>query len=349
MIDVRTEVDLENMQPFGNMEGKNSMIFLANDKQLNHKFVVKKIKKSDVYKDYGNKKESNLFLESSILYKVAHPNISEIQYASFDTDFVYIVMPYYKNGSIQSILEKRNLSVREIIKYSLDFLSGLLFVHANNLIHFDIKPNNILLNNNGKAVLTDFGLAKYIDNSSELAIPNKMYNLHFPPEYLISYYLSRQSDIYQVGITMYRMANGNEFWNNQVKTFEQSKIIDGVFPDRKSYLPHIPPKLRKVVNKCLEVDVDKRYQSVLDIINDLSVIDGKIDWLYEKKDGIGEIWRNKVENMEVCIILKELEKAYEIETVKMNVQSKRRSRISSMCKKGVSKQEAYKMIQKYIE
>ncbi len=145
------------------------------------------------------------------------------------------------------------------------------------------------------------------------------------------------------------MVNGDEFWNNQVRTFERSKIINGTFPDRKAYLPHIQKKIRKIINKCLEIDVDKRYQSVLDIINDLSVIDGEMDWLYEKKAGIGEIWKNKVDNMEISITLKELGTAYEIETIKTNIQSKRQIRISAMCRKGLSKSEAYKMIQEYIK
>ena len=56
MFDIRTEVDLENMQPFGNTEGKNSSVFLANDKQLRQQFIVKKIKKADIFKDFGNEK-----------------------------------------------------------------------------------------------------------------------------------------------------------------------------------------------------------------------------------------------------------------------------------------------------
>lgn len=116
MFDIRTEVDLENMRPFGNTEGKNSSVFLAHDKQLQQQFIVKKIKKEDIFNDFGNTNENNLFLESSILYKVSHPNITEIQYASSDKEFVYLVMPYYTNGSIQSLLESRNLTMREFIK-----------------------------------------------------------------------------------------------------------------------------------------------------------------------------------------------------------------------------------------
>ena len=349
MIDVSTEVDLENMQLFGNVEGKNSSVYLANDRQLRHQFVVKKIKKSDIYNDYESTEEKNLFNESSILYKVAHPNISEIQYASFDDDFVYIVMPYYQNGSIQSILDERNLSMREFIKYSLEFLSGLLFVHANSLVHFDIKPTNILINNNGKAVLTDFGLAKYLDNGSELAVPNKIYNSHIPPEIFESNELSRQSDIYQAGVTMYRMANGNAIWNEQLVNCVKDKIISGVFPSRETYLPHVLKKITKIINKCMNPDVNKRYQSVLDIINDLSEISGELDWYYTKTSEKEEVWKKEVGNMEMCIKITNLGNCYDLETMKTNLQTNRTSKVSAMCKKCQSPKEAYQIIKKQIQ
>lgn len=349
MIDIRTEIDLESMQPFGNNEGKNSTVYLAYDKQLKHQFIVKKIKKTDIFEDFGSDDEDNLFLESSILYKVSHPNVTEIQYASFDNDYIYMVMPYYKKGSVQALLECRNLSMREFVKLSLDFLTGLLFVHSNQLVHFDIKPTNILINNNGKASLTDFGLAKYIDVVTELASPNKMYSVHFPPEIFISGEMGRQADIYQAGITLYRMANGNDIWNEQLSLFSQEKVKKGTFPDRKCYLPHVQNKIRRIINKCLSVDVDKRYESVLDIINDLAEVEGDLDWRYERTPIGEESWYKIQDKMEVFIKLIKEDTNYMLETTKTNIVSKRSTKISAMCQKGLSKAAAYKIIHEYIE
>lgn len=349
MFNVSTEVDLEKMQSFGNSEGKNSAVFLANDKQLNHKFIVKRISKESIYNDFGNRDENNLFLESSILYKVSHPNITEIQYASSDNDYVYMVMPYYENGSIQALLDKRNLTVREFIKYSLDFLSGLLFVHSNNLVHFDIKPTNILINNNGKASLTDFGLSKYTNDLTDLAHPNKLYIMHWPPEYFISNEMSLQSDIYQVGVTMYRMINGNNIWEKQCSNFCKDKIKNGTFPNRKYYLPHIPNKVRKIINKCLEIDLDKRYKSVLDIINDLSSINGEFDWKYNKISSNINQWNLLKENMNICIKLTKNGNSYDIETRKTNINTSRSAKVSAMCKSKMTKEQAYKMIENYTK
>ena len=290
-----------------------------------------------------------MFLESSILYKVSHPNITEIQYASSDEDSVYMVMPYYRNGSVQSLLESKNLTMRDFVKVSLDFLSGLLFVHSNNLVHFDIKPTNILINNNGKAVLTDFGLAKYLDEVTELASPNKLYCTHWPPEHFISNEMGRQSDIYQAGITMYRLVNGDKLWKQQVANFNIEDVKTGKFPDRNGYLPHVPSKIRKIINHCIEIDVDKRYETVLDIINDISRIDGKLDWQYQKLSVDKEVWTNIEGKMKICISLSKIGDTFNMQTLKTNLESNKAYKITDMCKNNLSKEDAYKAVEEFTK
>ena len=176
------------------------------------------------------------------------------------------------------------MTVREIIKYSLDFLGGLLYIHAKRLIHLDIKPNNILINNSGKAVLSDFGLSRYL-NEEGTAIQKKVYNLIFDPEILMGMD-EISTDIYQVGLTLYRMCNGTASLAEQkreIVEFEKA-ILNGRFPNRNKYLPHIPNELRRIVNRALEVDIEKRYKSVLDIMNDLSEININLDIQYHCND-----------------------------------------------------------------
>ncbi len=195
-------------------------------------------------------------------------------------------MPICKNGSINSLLNKKYLTVREIIKYSLEFLSGLHYVHTKKLVHFDIKPTNILIDNNNKAVLTDFGLAKYTDLYGFMR-PNLIYSLHKPPEAFEYADFTNKSDIYQAGVTLYRMCNGNDIFNQMLNYWMESgnlgkAIEEGKFPDRKFYLPHIPKALRKVINKAMNINVDKRYDTILDMLNDISKIDKNLDWIYNR-------------------------------------------------------------------
>lgn len=317
-------IDMKNWIPL-NDEGKNSSVYTFTDPQLGADFIVKKICKSSITS------MDELFNESKILYEVRHPNIMEIQYASYDEDNIFIVMPKCEKGSIQSILNKRYLTVSEILKYSLEFLTGLQYVHAHKLIHYDIKPTNILINNNGKAILTDFGLAKYM-NELGLATQNRTYISEKPPEKYISSKTTLKCDIYQAGLTMYRMCNGNDIWNhqlNQAMPDLKDSILKGTFPNRKLYLPHIPTQLRKVINKCIMVNPDQRYDNVLKIINALSVIDKNLYWQYSKKANIQSWTRiNQKGTHKEIIELQEKGNNYKISGKKTNIQSKKSINVS---------------------
>ncbi|WPC44669.1 serine/threonine-protein kinase [Clostridium sp. JS66] len=282
-----TQLKFDLLEAIG-QEGKNSTVYKAFDSQLNENLIVKKISKKAINEDYNNTDESNFFNESRLLNDVKHPNVMPIKYASEDEQYIYISMPYYKNGSLNNLLNKKFLTVKEIIKYSLEFLSGVHYIHTKGLIHFDIKPTNIMIDDNNKAVITDFGLAKYID-SYGLARPNKLYNLHMPPEVNKYTDFSNKADIYQSGITLYRMCNGNKVFHSMFKYWNtkgqaRQAITEGNFPNRKFYLPHIPIKLRKIINKALNINVDERYETILDMINEISSIEIDANWIYNTKE-----------------------------------------------------------------
>ncbi|MGI8380406.1 serine/threonine-protein kinase [Priestia megaterium] len=251
--------------------GPLSRVFLAKDLQLDAEIVVKEIKKTD----FSNPDE--YFTEARILYSMKHPNIAEIQYACEKDQFIYLSMPYYPAGSLENLYNTSLLSVREIIKYSLDFLKGLHFIHTKGLLHLDVKPGNVLINSSGVAMLTDFGLSKFVNNF-DVAEYDKVYQTHRYPESFVTNYASKQSDIYQAGVTLYRMCNGDPLFKKQRAT--QADIQSGKYPDRDFFLPHIPQSLIKVIKKALNVNPIDRHDSVLELMNELSKIDKNLDWRY---------------------------------------------------------------------
>lgn len=305
-MDICTQLKIQFIKDIGG-EGRNSNVFLAHDPQLNANLVVKQIPKSD----FSCKEE--YFDEARKLYATSHPNIMQVRYACEDASYIYLSMPYCKNGSINSLINSKFLTVREIINLSLDFLSGLHFMHVKSLVHFDLKPTNIVIADNGNAIITDFGLSRYT-NSFGLADQPKLYLAHRPPESLLSTSMSNAADIYMAGLTLYRMCNGNYDFNTQFATHNITstsqfyKILqDEKFPNRKSYLPHIPLKLRKVINKALSFDPACRHSTVLEMINELSNIEDLLDWIYNK-DVItnSEIWSNDtgafIEQIHLCTL-----------------------------------------------
>lgn len=272
------------------IEGRNSNVYVAHDPQLNSDLVIKRIVKGKM--DYDE-----FFKESHILYNYPHPHITEINYASQDNEYVYISMPYYRKGSLNSLMNERFLTVREIIKYSIDFLMGLQFIHTKGLIHFDIKPTNILISDSDRAMLTDFGLAKFVDEDN-MAESEMFYLPEEPPENFVTDDLTIHADIYQAGVTMYRLCNGNAYFHN--KYFEminqgpdakEQYITSGSFPDRSYYLPHIPIQLRRLINEMMKTDPDERPNNALEVINSLAKIDKNLDWQYTLDTNMGtEVW-----------------------------------------------------------
>lgn len=281
MID--TKIQFEEIKPIGNNEGLNSNVFLARDVQLGTELVIKKISKESLSKQNLNIDE--YFLEAKALYASKSPYVMEIQYASQDKQNIYLAMPFLRTGSLNSKMDSTFLTVREIIKYSVDILTGLNVIHSKNLIHLDIKPTNILIDDSGKAIITDFGLSRFLDKEG-FAEQYFNYNLHRDPESFTYSKRSIYSDIYQFGMTLYRMCNGNNVLKIQAQKLGVNStniarlVTSGKFPKRKNYLPHIPRKLQMIVEKCINVDVCKRYSNALEIMNDINSINENLDWRF---------------------------------------------------------------------
>ncbi|WP_129640710.1 serine/threonine-protein kinase [Peristeroidobacter agariperforans] len=279
----RAEVSFELRKNIGH-EGKNSEVHLAYDPNLDAEIVIKRVLKSEL-------DVPAYFSESQLLYKSGHPNVVPILYASEDADCIYLAMPYFRRGSLNAALSKRFLTVREVIRYATHFLAGLHNVHSKGLVHFDVKPDNILLTDRDEAVLSDFGLAKQL-NLNGVAEQDRSYFKMQPPEFFNDQEFDARFDIYQVGVTLYRLINGNSMFYDQFGTygdqanfdFQQFRfdVINERFPDRAHHLEHVPARLRNVIKKCLKSDRSERYKSSTDVVSDLASIGGAdLDWRYE--------------------------------------------------------------------
>lgn len=295
----------------GNTEGKNSDVFIARDKQLDSEIVIKRVAKSE-FKD-----GEDYFAEAKILYATQHPHVAQINLACEDDDYVYFSMPIYRNGSLNSLINKCNLTVREIINYSIDYLSALHYVHSKKLLHLDIKPTNLLLTNSSSAILTDFGLSKYV-NEDGIANSLTAYPYHVSPEQLKNGRAGFPTDIYQAGVTLYRMCYGNNILKSQLTNASITDwnqvsplITSGKFPDRDIFLPHIPKKLRSIIKKSIALDPDKRYKFVLDMLNELSKIEDNLDWTYSEIDTEIIFFKNK-DDKKYEIIMKSVNSKWHI-------------------------------------
>jgi serine/threonine protein kinase len=200
-------------------DGQNSRTFVAKDHQLDAQIVIKQVAKAKLASP------ENFFDEAKALYASAHPNVVPIFYGCFDADCIFLGMPFYKRGSLHALMLTKHLTVREIIVFSSQILTGLHNIHSKGLIHFDVRPNNVLLSDRGEALLSDFGLAKQM-NLEGVALQDRIYFKTIAPEGLTGDEFTRAFDIYQFGLTLYRMCNGEESFAAQFQKYGTGANFD---------------------------------------------------------------------------------------------------------------------------
>lgn len=345
-MDIITNIDLKIIKPLKS-EGVNSKLYLVEDSQMGRQFILKKIKKSSF------KNPEKCFEEPKKICKANHPNIIKINHVSYDDENIYITMPYYKNGSLYHLLETRNLTIREIKNYALDFLYAVEYIHNIGIAHCDIKPNNILISNENKAVLTDFGSAVYLNKNGVGKLRNVYYK-HIAPEQCKSTVIDRKVDIYQIGTTLYRMCNGNLEYNNQLKKYKDINMVKvasacGKFPKRNKYLPHVPKDMISIIEKCINVSPQDRYENVSEIINHIKCINENLDWKYEGSDENHYFTRRNNDNTTIQIIVSEDSGYWNIKTIRVNKESRKYNIYKGYCYEYIEKKsEAFKEVNKII-
>lgn len=299
------ELRIDNQNPIGSSQAQHSACYRAHDPQLEREIVAKYL---DLHAMSGF---DEYYHEARLLHRARHPNIAEVLYACRTDDHIVVVMDYYPGGSLKDIVQQDYLTVREVINYALDFLTGLHHVHTKELLHFDIKPSNVLIDVTGRARLSDFGMAK-LRNDAGLARPDALWPMHMPPEQAgrgRNEQASTQSDIYQAGVTLYTMLNGFERLQSQFQQLDGNPnpmafdiaVDEGDFPDRSDYLPHVPRHLRTIVNKAMNPDEDDRYDSVLELMEGLAGIGYSLDWKFDDdpdEQGVQKQWISPFDNHE---------------------------------------------------
>lgn len=341
----KAELHFDVLEEIG-FDGRNSRTYVVRDHQLDAEIVTKQVAKA------GFNDPAAFFAEAQALYASAHPNVVQIHYACQDADFLYLAMPYYRDGSVKGLITGgRHVTVREIVTLGCQVLTGLHNIHAKRLIHFDVKPDNILLSPRGEALLSDFGLAKQM-NFAGKAEQDRHYGPMYPPEAFKSDHFDRTFDIYQFGLTLYRMCVGNDTFYAQLAKYGpriadrdtfRFDVMNGRFPDRSAFPAHIPNKLRKIVTRCIQVDPADRYPSAIDVANALAAIDDKtFDWRFTENAGTrtwtknesGTGYRFEVKPDQSCSLYK-------------TTNGGQPRRVGDGCRPSVSEKEAQKLLGSY--
>ena len=208
-------------------------------------------------------------VEAQAAAKLTHPNIVAIYDVGDEANLHYIVMELVEGITLKDyIARKGRLENRETIGISIQVAQGLEAAHAQNIVHRDIKPQNIIISREGKVKVMDFGIAKAVtgDTINSEAIGSVHY---ISPEQARGGYCDARSDIYSLGITMYEMLTGSvPFDGENTVSVALAHLQTPMMPPGKQ-IPTVTRSLDKIVLKCTQKAPENRYASATALITDL--------------------------------------------------------------------------------
>ena len=243
--------------------------------------------------------QANLFQEAQILKAAEHANIVQVkETGTLNDGRVYIAMEYLSRGSLEDEASGAYIHISRAKKIMVDVLRGLEYAHSKGIVHRDIKPANILIGNALEGKLSDFGLALPNISSLDLSSIKQQYQywMHLAPEVDQFENYTHLSDIYACGITLYRLVNGDNILPQLPFMEMREKTRKGTFPDRKRYREFIPRSLKLVINRALNLNLNKRYQSAEKMRHALEQVGVYANWNEETLSN-GKRWRTSINHV----------------------------------------------------
>ena len=234
--------------------------------------------------------------EAKALAKLDNPNIVSVQTLRETDKGLFMVMEYVDAKPLSKHLsEVGPLSIKDIIAISKQLLNAIGHAHEFGIIHRDIKPSNILLCYDGKIKVTDFGLAKVIQQKgpASTVTQTRAGTLYYmsPEQVKGLKNVDTRSDIYSIGMTIYEMATGRVPFDKTDSDFTiQKQIVDGELPSPVKFNDSIPKKLTKIILKSIDKEPDKRYQTTEEMLEDIRNFEKKTSL---EKDEIKELSKPK--------------------------------------------------------
>ena len=262
-------------------EGGMANVYLGYDTILERDVAIK-VLRGDLADDEKFVRRFRREAQSASLLN--HPNIVQIYDVGEDDGNFYIVMEYIKGQTLKQIIKKRgHLSLAETIDIMSQLTDGLSHAHESYIIHRDIKPQNIMVLDDGMVKITDFGIAMAV-NASDLTQTNSvMGSVHYlPPEQASGRGSTIKSDIYSLGIVMYEMLMGVMPFRGETAVEIAMKQLKDPIPSMRKERDDIPQSVENIILKATAKNPKNRYNNVKELYEDLKTCQDK-DRLKEKK------------------------------------------------------------------
>ncbi|MCH7946850.1 MAG: protein kinase [candidate division Zixibacteria bacterium] len=274
-------------------EGGMGEVYLARDLKLNRQVAIKVLHPES----FDEKERKDRFIrEAQTAAQISHPNVMgifDIGTAEIDgKEFCYIVSEYISGRLLTDMINKGDHDLKELVRIAERIAAGLAAAHRLNIVHRDIKADNIIVEEGGEPKILDFGLAKAVQGmffdedgettktlSQELTKAGKILGTvsYMSPEQARGEKVDIRSDIFSFGILLYRMVTGEFPFEGPTQVSTLAKILESDPEPPSVRNENIPPELERIIDKCLRKDAADRYQGASDLVVDLRSVRRQYD------------------------------------------------------------------------
>lgn len=248
--------------------GGMANVYLAHDIILDRHVAVKVLRP-----EFSNDDEfiKRFRREAHSATSLNHPNIVSIYDVGEEDDIYFIVLEYVEGKTLkQYIQQNKVISIEEVIDIMKQITSAIEHAHQNQIVHRDIKPHNILLDNLGHVKVTDFGIAMALTATSITQTNSVLGSVHYlSPEQARGGMANKKSDIYSIGVVMFELLTGRLPFSGESAISIALKHLQSETPSPKRWNPDIPQSVENIVLKATVKDPFRRYDSVTDMRMDL--------------------------------------------------------------------------------
>jgi serine/threonine-protein kinase len=209
--------------------------------------------------------------EARAVAQLSHPHIVTVIDAGEDDGRPYIVFEFVEGETLKERIRRMGrLPVAEALAYAIEIARALGAAHARNIVHRDVKPQNVLIDLEGSAKVTDFGIARSLDEEGLTADGRVLGTTDYvSPEQALGHPVTGPSDLYSLGVVLYEMLTGEVPFKGENQVAVAMKHVRDALPDVQRQRPEVSAALAAVIDRATAKQLDRRYASDAELIADL--------------------------------------------------------------------------------
>jgi serine/threonine protein kinase len=248
-------------------EGGMGEVYLAEDTELGRKVALKLL---PLHYTSDPEFKTRFKREAKAAAALNHPNIITIYEVGEYENRSYIAMEYIEGQSLKDLIAQKTLTINQVIDMVIQICEGLHKAHEAGITHRDIKPANILVGNEGRVKILDFGLAKLKGATQLTQKESTLGTIHYmSPEQHQSAEVDQRADIWSLGVVLYEMIAGQLPFKGEYETAVLYAVMHETPEPLARYKNGVSEGLQRLVSKSLDKDLETRYQNIRDVLTDL--------------------------------------------------------------------------------